>query len=266
MARRKDAEAGAGGDIRMRDVAQLTGLPPSTIHFYIRSGLVPQPEKTGPNQARYGLEFVERVRLIKLLQQQAHLPLSEIREALEKLDTDAVPATSNRIVTVARDVIESLHEAAGSGSAEPIRVTDLSAKGVKSADVKRLLDANLVTAIDDGKRMQLTPLDAHIATAFARVREALGTQIEPMMPIFALFASHIRTMAKVEATQITSNLARWKSPSGDRAQPDPTTRARNHQFLQALRMAQDEFVAAVHHRELALALAELVEDADDSPG
>src|SRR5262245_13343515 len=107
MARRKDADVVSGGAVRMREVARLTGLPPSTIHFYVRAGLLPQPEKTGPNQAVYAPEFIERVRLIKLLQQQANLPLGEIRDALESISTDSAGIVSERIVMAARGAIEA---------------------------------------------------------------------------------------------------------------------------------------------------------------
>lgn len=65
--------------LRMRDVCARTGLARSTIHHYIREGLLPQPRKTGRNAALYDEEFVRRAQLIKSLQEKTHLPLRAIR-------------------------------------------------------------------------------------------------------------------------------------------------------------------------------------------
>ena len=59
-----------------------------TIRYYIQQGLIPAPETRGPG-AHYGPEHVDRLRLIKRLQQE-HLPLSEIRRRIEKLSPEEV--------------------------------------------------------------------------------------------------------------------------------------------------------------------------------
>ncbi|MCA1830355.1 MAG: MerR family transcriptional regulator, partial [Actinobacteria bacterium] len=68
--------------LRMRDVCARTGLARSTIHHYIREGLLPKPEKTGRNTALYDEEFVRRARIVKALQEKTHLPLAAIRKTL----------------------------------------------------------------------------------------------------------------------------------------------------------------------------------------
>ncbi|MGK2961761.1 MAG: MerR family transcriptional regulator [Gemmatimonadaceae bacterium] len=59
-----------------------------TIRYYIQQGLIPAPETRGPG-AHYGPEHVDRLRLIRRLQQE-HLPLSEIRKRIEKLSPEEV--------------------------------------------------------------------------------------------------------------------------------------------------------------------------------
>jgi DNA-binding transcriptional MerR regulator len=76
------------GRLKMRDVERLAGVGRETIRFYIREGLLPEPERPGRNVAWYDAAFVARVRLIKELQARRFLPLRLIKAIL---DGDAVP-------------------------------------------------------------------------------------------------------------------------------------------------------------------------------
>lgn len=69
--------------LRMKELAEATGLPKSTLLFYVEQGLLPQPEKTSPNMAYYPPECVERAALIKQLQENQRLPLAKIKAVLE---------------------------------------------------------------------------------------------------------------------------------------------------------------------------------------
>jgi DNA-binding transcriptional MerR regulator len=69
--------------IDILELSDRTKVSPRTIRYYISQGLLPAPEARGPG-AHYGSEHVDRLRLIRRLQQE-HLPLSEIRKRIEKL-------------------------------------------------------------------------------------------------------------------------------------------------------------------------------------
>lgn len=71
---------------RMRDLCERTGLPRQAIHFYLQQGLLPAPHKAGRNMAYYGDEHLERLQLIRRLQQERFLPLKAIRALLEGRD------------------------------------------------------------------------------------------------------------------------------------------------------------------------------------
>ena len=68
----------------MRELAEAAGVSAGTIKHYLREGLLPEPVKTSRNMAWYPREFVERVQLIKQLQEERFLPLKVIREVLEQ--------------------------------------------------------------------------------------------------------------------------------------------------------------------------------------
>lgn len=261
MAIRERTEAGLSSahehervtTFKMRDVARLTNLPPSTIHFYIRAGLVPQPEKTSQNQATYEQEFVDRVRLIKLLQERAHLPLSDIRETLAKLSAESVRRVPQRIEAITRQAIEAMHDRVDHGSSELVTAVSLEREQVSRADLEQLIDAQMISAVyDEDDVLRLSPLDGRIAVAFARVRDRWGGSMEAMMPILAVYVTHVKPMAKMEAAQIARVLLEAGSD-------ESAARAADHGYMQLVTTARDEFVYALHRKELAQALSDLVE-------
>jgi DNA-binding transcriptional MerR regulator len=67
----------------MRELAEASGVPVPTIKHYLREGLLPEPVKTSRNMAYYPPEFVDRIRLIKRLQEERFLPLKAIKNVLD---------------------------------------------------------------------------------------------------------------------------------------------------------------------------------------
>lgn len=69
--------------LRMGELAEASGVPAPTIKHYLREGLLPEPVKTSRNMAYYPPEFVDRIRLIKRLQEERFMPLKAIRSVLD---------------------------------------------------------------------------------------------------------------------------------------------------------------------------------------
>ncbi len=82
----------ADGLLKMSELAERSGVSAGTIKHYLREGLLPEPVKTSRNMAWYPPEFVERVRLIKRLQEQRFMPLKAIRRVLEEEDPERLSA------------------------------------------------------------------------------------------------------------------------------------------------------------------------------
>jgi len=70
--------------LRMGELAEASGVPAPTIKHYLREGLLPEPLKTSRNMAYYPPEFVDRIRLIKRLQEERFMPLKAIRAVLDE--------------------------------------------------------------------------------------------------------------------------------------------------------------------------------------
>jgi DNA-binding transcriptional MerR regulator len=77
----------ASDNLKMKDLEARTGLTRQAIHFYLREGLLPEPERPKRNVAHYSEEHVDRIKLIKRLQEEKFLPLGVIKNMLSDADT-----------------------------------------------------------------------------------------------------------------------------------------------------------------------------------
>jgi DNA-binding transcriptional MerR regulator len=68
----------------MGELAEASGVPVGTIKHYLREGLLPEPVKTSRNMAYYPPEFVDRIKLIKQLQEERFMPLKAIKAVLDE--------------------------------------------------------------------------------------------------------------------------------------------------------------------------------------
>ena len=85
------SQVSENGLLRMRELAEASGVPAPTIKHYLREGLLPEPVKTSRNMAYYPPGFVDRIKLIKRLQEERYLPLKAIKNVLDE-DPDRAKA------------------------------------------------------------------------------------------------------------------------------------------------------------------------------
>ncbi len=76
------------------ELADLAGVTPRTIRYYLAQGLLPATGQSGPG-TRYSTAHLARLRLIRRLQAE-HQPLAEIRTRLAALDDDAIVALAEQ--------------------------------------------------------------------------------------------------------------------------------------------------------------------------
>ena len=72
----------------LTELADLAGVTPRTVRYYLSQGLLPSPGTSGPG-AKYDDTHLGRLRLVRRLQRE-HLPLAEIRQRLAGLDDTAI--------------------------------------------------------------------------------------------------------------------------------------------------------------------------------
>jgi DNA-binding transcriptional MerR regulator len=99
------------GLLRMRELAEASGVPAPTIKHYLREGLLPEPVKTSRNMAYYPPEFVDRIKLIKRLQEERFLPLKAIKDVLDAQErTRTSAAEVRKRYGVPKEVLDRLAE------------------------------------------------------------------------------------------------------------------------------------------------------------
>ena len=115
----RDAAAdGAPGNglLRMRELAAQSGVSAGTIKHYLREGLLPEPVRTSRNMAYYPPDFVERIRVIKQLQEERFMPLKAIKQVM-----DEDPERTRALVELEDRVIER----AAAGEAKRVSAAEL---------------------------------------------------------------------------------------------------------------------------------------------
>jgi DNA-binding transcriptional MerR regulator len=101
----------SNGLLRMRELAEASGVPAPTIKHYLREGLLPEPVKTSRNMAYYPPEFVDRIKLIKRLQEERFMPLKAIKDVLDARERSRTSAAEVRKrYGVPKEVLDRLAE------------------------------------------------------------------------------------------------------------------------------------------------------------
>lgn len=68
--------------LKISDIEKLTGIPRSTIHFYLREGLLHPPLKSGQTMAYYDESHLDRLKLIHHLKNEIGFPLKTLKEKI----------------------------------------------------------------------------------------------------------------------------------------------------------------------------------------
>jgi len=121
------------GMLKMAELAEASGVSAGTIKHYLREGLLPEPVKTSRNMAWYPPDFVERIQLIKELQERRFMPLKAIKGLLE-LEGEATrisAAEVKRRFGLPQEVLDRLAE---------LEVISPNSRGYGASDV-RILEA-----------------------------------------------------------------------------------------------------------------------------
>jgi len=103
----------ADGRLKMSELAQRSGVSAGTIKHYLREGLLGSEEdvlRTSRNMAYYPEAFVERIRLIKRLQEERFMPLRVIREVMSE-----DPERAARVIELEDRILERAIEVGESG-------------------------------------------------------------------------------------------------------------------------------------------------------
>ena len=159
------------GLLKMSELAEQSGVSAGTIKHYLREGLLGEGAdivRTSRNMAYYPPEYVERLRLIKRLQEDRFMPLRVIKQMM---DTD--PARAAALVELEDRILDRALEA---GAAERVSAAEVA----RRYDVPRnVLDRLVELGVLSPNSRGYDPDDLRIVAAISRFRaggfdEALG--------------------------------------------------------------------------------------------
>jgi DNA-binding transcriptional MerR regulator len=157
--------------LKMSELADASGVSTGTIKHYLREGLLGgegDVVRTSRNMAWYPEEFVERIRLIKRLQEERFMPLRVIRETL-----DEDPARLQALIEVEDRILEAATAAADRTRVPRAEVLERFELPANVLD--RLAEIGVLTPTADGYDAD----DVKIVAAIVRFRaggydEAIG--------------------------------------------------------------------------------------------
>lgn len=85
------------------ELADRADVPLATVKYYLREGLLPAGETTGPRRAEYDESHVRRLRVLRLLREVGGVPVTSLRQVVDALEDETLPVPA--AMTVVADVI-----------------------------------------------------------------------------------------------------------------------------------------------------------------
>jgi DNA-binding transcriptional MerR regulator len=159
----------------MKDLERATGVSRETIRYYIREGLLPEPERPERNVAWYDAAFVERILLIKRLQSERFLPLSVIKgivgdvRQLTDVETRALHALDGQIAPPPAR--------AAAGPHPPETIARIAKRlGLSVKEIRELADGGAVELVVRDGKASLEGTSVAFLESWARFRQAGFTE------------------------------------------------------------------------------------------
>lgn len=180
--------------MKIGEVARAAGVSVSTVHHYLREGLLRPPPQTSRNMAYYDPSTVEDIRMIKELQAGRFLPLAAIKLILEARRSGQA---DNHVLEM-KSVLEDIFRPVPGNGPEKVDMT-LSglagAIGLSESDIKTLEKMRLLQPDRTGPEPIYNDIDISIARLFKRMRDH-GLKAEDLF-IYTRFAGLGRIEARV---------------------------------------------------------------------
>ncbi len=201
---------GAPAPYRMRDLCELTGLSRQAIHFYIKQGLVPPGRKAGRNMAHYSEQHVERLLLVRKLQQERLLPLKTIKALLDNQLGEGLDPGQREMLLEIKARLAAPADRAGDDSASMQETAPLLARlgNVSEQDLARMVELGYLTTVTDDRGRTLMPRrDTWLLELWSQFRAAgfsaeLGFSVDDL----AIYDDAVHTLFAREAALLLQRL------------------------------------------------------------
>jgi DNA-binding transcriptional MerR regulator len=118
----------------------MTGETRSTLLFYVKEGLLQEPSKHKPNVHLYADDSIERVHLIKTLQNQLHYSITQIKQVFDANKFDFESGVENILQKL--DMFTGVKEPRFKTLDDAVKVYDLNKKTIEEYIEEGILDIN----------------------------------------------------------------------------------------------------------------------------
>ena len=199
--------------LKMKDLEVQTGVSREAIHFYLREGLLPQPQRPKKIVAHYSDEHVVRIRTIKQLQKERSLSLESIRAILDQFDYDAL--VNHGDLAKFELAVQARVNGALPGRDQPLaRVTQRT--GLANDFLQQLADLGVINVADHTNEQTIDFRDADMLDQWARLmRLGFGNRTRYDARYLLRLADAVRTLAHFEVANFLAEFG--DLPSDDAA-------------------------------------------------
>jgi len=157
----------------MKALETASGVPRSSIHFYLREGILPPAEKTARNAASYGEHHLRILKAIgRLRERGVKLPVVLLKRVAELIERGVEPEVA---IELERAVVGNV---AIEGSFEPLTASGLAkAARVPLSFVRKMIEARLLVPIP-GPGWSFDATDIRMVKMTHSLAEATGLDLD----------------------------------------------------------------------------------------
>ncbi len=166
--------------MKASELAKCTGVQRGTIQFYIREGLLPKPKKSSRNMAYYDESYIERIKLIKELQEKRFLPLSVIKKIL-KAEPDFSGGEMRSLGELDGRIFKSLDHMP---TFKPLSLSEILKKyDIERADLLEMVKIGILSPTSVKGTKHFNEIDVRLIECWDRMLKAGFTKDLGFMPI-----------------------------------------------------------------------------------
>ena len=161
------------------ELAERADVPLATVKYYLREGLLPPGETTGPRRAEYDERHLRRIRVLRLLREVGGVPVTSLRQVVDALDDEELPV--HAAMTLVADVVSERPERDDTHPESDAMVDDVIGAmgwdGIRPESLDRRRLASLVTLLNGpgplGASVEVLTFYAGLADQLSRAEIAL---------------------------------------------------------------------------------------------
>jgi DNA-binding transcriptional MerR regulator len=165
--------------VLVSELSERADVPLATVKYYLREGLLPAGETTGPRRAEYDERHLRRLRVLRLLREVGEVPVTSLRQIVDALDDEEM-SVHDAMAQIA-DVITAGPEPGEQDAASLAMVDELFGvmgwDDIRPESVDRLRLAALVSALNGpgplGASVEVLSFYAGLADHLARTEISL---------------------------------------------------------------------------------------------